>query len=144
MPTRSTIVEPINRELSRAKCVVVLWSSHAVESMWVREQATIGRDRGIVVPVFLERVDLQFGFHDINTYDLSTWNGESQAVEFQRIIDDIVQLVSAAPRPRVGRNAESRIGSAVGQKRGTGPSEKIFLCYRRDDAKLRREGCTTV
>ena len=40
----------IERALNQADCVVVLWSTHAVESDWVRAESDEGRRRGILVP----------------------------------------------------------------------------------------------
>ncbi len=36
----------IEAELSKADAVVVLWSKQSVESAWVRDEATAGRDSG--------------------------------------------------------------------------------------------------
>ena len=113
VPTRSTIAEAINRELARAKCVLVLWSRHAVQSMWVREQAATGRDRGILLAVFIERVDVPSAFHEIHTYDLSTWNGSLDAPAFKQLTEAIQVLVEQSPRPATSpekANPELEIG----------------------------------
>jgi TIR domain len=40
--------------LDRARAVVVLWSQRSVESHWVHDEATRGRDRRILVPLSLD------------------------------------------------------------------------------------------
>jgi hypothetical protein len=44
----------IEEALKRADAVAVLWSSHSVESGWVRDEAAVGRHSGRLVPVLIE------------------------------------------------------------------------------------------
>ena len=46
----------IERELARAGCVVVLWSAHSITSEWVKNEATAGSERGVLLPAAIERV----------------------------------------------------------------------------------------
>ena len=48
----------IERELDQASCVVVVWSQNSVRSEWVRNEATEGQERGILVPVQIDDVRL--------------------------------------------------------------------------------------
>lgn len=43
-------------QLRKARCVVVLWSSHSVGSEWVLHEASIARHKGVLVPALLEPV----------------------------------------------------------------------------------------
>ena len=42
--------EAIEREIDQTRCVVVLWSTSSVASNWVRDEATEGTQRNILVP----------------------------------------------------------------------------------------------
>ena len=42
-------------ELREAQCVVVLWSRQSVQSDWVKGEAEIGKERGVLIPVLIDR-----------------------------------------------------------------------------------------
>lgn len=63
--------DEINREVRSAKCVLVCWSQAAVASEWVRAEASIGRQRGVLAACFLERCDLYPPFNLVHAEDLS-------------------------------------------------------------------------
>src|SRR5215213_11208723 len=44
----------INDALEGAKAVVVLWSTSATASDWVRDEASLGRDRQCLVPLSID------------------------------------------------------------------------------------------
>ena len=48
----------IEEELNAARCVVVLWTSHAVRSRWVKSEASVAADKDRLIPVLLEDVEL--------------------------------------------------------------------------------------
>lgn len=47
----------IEQALAEADAVVVLWSRESVQSLWVRDEAASGRDRGRLVPLSLDGTD---------------------------------------------------------------------------------------
>src|SRR5262245_25886049 len=49
--TGSSFDVVIERELDAAGCVVVVWSKHSVDSEWVRNEATEGSERAVLVPM---------------------------------------------------------------------------------------------
>jgi len=67
--------ETIERELSNAKCVMVLWSNHSVISRWVRTEATYALERGILLPILIDNVAPPLAFKLVQADDLSGWNG---------------------------------------------------------------------
>jgi hypothetical protein len=118
---RSLVAAEIKNQLSCAKCVLILWSHHSVRSMWVRDQANAGRERGALLPVLIEPLDARrevpTEFRDIPYEDLSTWNGDSQAAEFVKLTERIKRMVDSSATP-------VRL-----------PSKTVFVCYRRQDAE---------
>src|SRR5262249_2609828 len=54
----------IEKALSEAKCVIVMWSDRAVQSRYVRDEATYALDRKKLVPVAIENVILLLGLGD--------------------------------------------------------------------------------
>ena len=75
----------IEEALKRADAVVVLWSTTAVHSAWVRDEAAAGRDAGKLVPVRLDAADPPMGFRQYQTIDLSRWKGGQRAGAFDQL-----------------------------------------------------------
>ena len=46
----------LHEELFSARCVVVLWSRNALRSGWVRHEATVAAERGVIVSVIVDDV----------------------------------------------------------------------------------------
>jgi len=76
IPAGQTWRSHIGRALEQARCVVVAWSEHSIQSEWVIEEADDGRERGILVPAFLDPVRPPRGFRAIQAADLSGWSPE--------------------------------------------------------------------
>lgn len=86
--------DAIERELEGAKCVVVLWSSHSIASEWVRTEAAVAAERGVLIPAALDPVKLPLEFRRRQTADLSAWKGESSHDGFQALCEAIGATVS--------------------------------------------------
>src|SRR5262245_48663238 len=76
LETGQTVDEKIQSVLEQAKAVIVIWSKESVKSDWVRAESSIGRERGILVPVMIEPVNIPVPFNLIQTADLIGWNGD--------------------------------------------------------------------
>jgi len=98
----------IERELSAAKAVIVVWTAASVDSAFVRDEAGRARDQGRLVPLSLDRgVKIPLGFGSFQAEDLTAWNGDARAPQ--------VALVEEALRARIeGRSVD---GVAVQSKR---------------------------
>jgi TIR domain len=60
----------INRQVRMAKAVLVCWSPGAVESDWVRAEAAVGRERGVLAAVMVKVCELPTPFNLIHADDL--------------------------------------------------------------------------
>ena len=60
----------IERALKASRCVLVLWSPEAVESEWVREEASFGKNRGVLAAARVAPCQLPFGFSTVHCEDL--------------------------------------------------------------------------
>ena len=94
----------INKALSNADLVVVLWSRTSVESPWVQDEAAVGRDSRRLVPVLIDRVDPPLGFRQYHAVDL-TKRGKAGSTDVlgQAIADRLGATrdrTDAAPAPR--------------------------------------------
>ena len=62
--------DTIERELDSAKCVLVVWSRSSVESEWVRNEASEGLRRGILLPIRVDESAVPLEFRRRQTYDI--------------------------------------------------------------------------
>lgn len=82
----------IEQSLNAADVVVVLWSAHAVESAWVRDEAAAGRDTGRLVPATLDGTLPPLGFRQFQTVDFSRWKGRGKPTELRTLLADIAEI----------------------------------------------------
>ena len=66
----------IHKELYAARVVLAIWSHASVAAPWVKEEATVGKNRGVLVPVLIDEVDPPLGFMMIQAADLIGWQGD--------------------------------------------------------------------
>ena len=76
----------IEQALHNAKCVVVLWSTHALASHFVRDEAEVGRNENKLVPVQISNVELPIGFRGIQTANLVGWTGDVDDPEYRKLV----------------------------------------------------------
>jgi TIR domain/Bacterial Ig-like domain (group 2) len=99
IPAGRTWRSMIEEALRDMRCMVVLWSTHSVDSDWVKEEAEEARALGKLIPVLIEPVKPPVGFRSIQAADLTDWNGSSDALGARQLIADLESLM-AKPRPR--------------------------------------------
>lgn len=85
--------------LEAASAVVVLWSRHSVASHWVRDEATVGRDRARLVPASLDGSEPPIGFRQYLFIDLSKWRGKAEAPEIHAVVQAVQAAVDSKPPP---------------------------------------------
>jgi formylglycine-generating enzyme required for sulfatase activity len=95
IPAGKTFRQVIQEDLDKARCVIVLWSATSVTRKWVIEEASEGEERGVLVPILIEKVRPPLGFRSIQAADLTGWSGETAAPTFLRLRADIETLIGA-------------------------------------------------
>lgn len=101
--------------LDTARAVVVLWSQTSADSHWVHDEATSGRDRGVLVPLSLDGTEPPLGFRQFQFIDVS--KGRLRA-ESDRIVRAVAALHDAPPVPQPAK--PSRIDRRMVLAGGTG------------------------
>jgi hypothetical protein len=86
----------IEDALDEAKCVVVLWSTISVASEWVRNEASEGKRREILVPVFIEPVEAPLAFRLLNGANLIEWQPNAANQEFDKLVERVTELLGQA------------------------------------------------
>ena len=98
--------ETIDKSLTEASAIIVLWSETSIASDWVRYEASAAKSRGTLVPAKVSRCDIPTPFLSVQTVDLLHWDGHEEARPFQQIVKSIRNL----DRPRsITVNGESEI-----------------------------------
>lgn len=88
--------EVIERELDRARCVIVLWSRNSVQSEWVQNEAAEAANRKALVPVRIEDVRPPLEFRRLQTADFLDWQSGFDSPAFDACIQSIELLAEAA------------------------------------------------
>lgn len=94
IPPGKKYSDVIGAELAGAKAVIVLWSSASVASDWVKDEAQEGVNRKILVPALIEKVSPPYGFRQVQTADLSDWDGSASHAELQALVSGVSGLIS--------------------------------------------------
>jgi hypothetical protein len=87
----------IETELSAAKCVIVLWSIHSVESRWVRAEAGEALDKGRLIPVLLDEAVIPLVFRQVQAASLAGWDSDPAHRGFQQLVKAISAVVPPQP-----------------------------------------------
>lgn len=101
IPTGKTWEEVVGAQLKDSGCMVVAWSKVSAERKTVLEEASNGRERGILVPVLFEDMTLPFGFGFIPTLDFKGWRGEPDALAVEHLLEAIEVKIGKPVPPSI-------------------------------------------
>jgi TPR repeat protein len=119
LETGQTFDQKIQSVLEQVKAVVVVWSKESVKSEWVRAESSIGRERGVLVPVMVQPVNIPVPFNLIHTADLIGWNGDRAHKGYQDVVKQLKTLAGKQhvkplrPPPNPGLRSLWRAVAAV-------------------------------
>jgi TolB-like protein len=102
LPPHRAYVEVIRERLDAAKAVLVLWSSEAADSQWVRSEANQAREQRKLVQATLEPVRLPMPFDQVQCVDLAGWP-EDAGPAWEKVVGSIAELVGRPPASEVSR-----------------------------------------
>lgn len=88
--------EVLEAELDKCRCVVVLWSAASVKSRFVKNEANVGDERNILVPVSLDAAQLPLAFRHRQSAQLQEWTGDASYDAFLQLLEGMARHV---PRP---------------------------------------------
>jgi uncharacterized membrane protein YhaH (DUF805 family) len=143
VPPGQSWADYIESKLSQCKVMIVLWSATSTRSQWVREEARMARDRGVLIPVMLDDSPPPFGFGEVQAANLATWRGEPDHAEWRRLVNAInaaagapTRAPHAAPPPRAPQSFAS--APAEGQLSPWGYVQKCLRLYINAQGRARR------
>lgn len=79
----------IESELETAKSIIVLWSENSISSEWVKNEAAVAVERGVLVPAIIENVKLPLEFRRKQTADMVGWDGDLSSRGFYALCDGV-------------------------------------------------------
>lgn len=94
----AAFAKDIESQLEKADAIVVAWSAAANESDWVKDEAVYGRDKGVLIPIRLDKSETPLGFRQYQTLEFEKWRGDADASEVASLLDAVADL-SGAERP---------------------------------------------
>jgi hypothetical protein len=98
IPPGSTWADYIESKLTQCKALIVLWSEHSTKSQWVREEARMGRDKGVLIPVMIDASTPPFGFGELQAANLADWQGQRDTPNWRRFADAVANAAKNPPR----------------------------------------------
>ncbi len=100
--------QEITEIIQKATTAIVLWSKLSVESDFVVDEASLARDRDILIPVKLDDCNVPIGFRSLHTLDLQEWDGNPNDSSLELLIS-AVEKCSAPSKPQLEKNAQSNV-----------------------------------
>src|SRR5215469_8145643 len=82
----STVIE---EEIRTARAVLVIWSSTACQSQWVRAEAELGRGEGKLIQVFIDDSPIPLPFNQYQAADLRRWRGNAAAPQWRKVLASV-------------------------------------------------------
>ena len=146
IPAGRTWRSVLEEALQDMRCMVVLWSTHSIESDWVRDEADEARVRKKLVPVLIEAVNPPVGFRNIQAADLSEWDGSSDAAGVQQLLGDIESMIGKPARKAlepVGKTPE-KIETTTGDETHFKRAEWLNFAQLRAKLKANWKTATTA
>jgi tetratricopeptide (TPR) repeat protein len=83
----------IHTALQAARCVIVVWSHQSIASPWVKDEAQVGQERGVLLPVCIDAVAPPLGFRQLQTVNLTGWRPGSPGAAFAKLVADIATML---------------------------------------------------
>lgn len=98
IPTGGSFNQVIRRELSAAKCAIVVWSEQSVESEWVQAEASEAKTQDKYLPIKINESEIPLGFTQRTYQSLEDWDAGVEHAGFAQLLKDVERLVKRPPK----------------------------------------------
>lgn len=95
IPTGGSFNALIRRELSAARCAIVVWSEQSVESEWVQAEAAEAKKQDKYLPIKINECELPLSFSQRTYQSLVDWDSGIEHAGFSQLLKDIERLVKS-------------------------------------------------
>lgn len=93
IPAGASWDEHVEKAIDDSRCVIVLWSANSVTSRWVKTEARLAVERGVLVPASLDDSKAPLEFRYLETAQLQSWAGDLEDAEFSVLTEGISRHV---------------------------------------------------
>lgn len=109
--------EAIEEQLGAADAVLVLWSTDAVRSEWVRSEANRGREAGKLVQLRIDDCPLPMPFDQIHCIDIGAWTGDHEAPVWRAVLASLHAARNGPAQPGAGshQGGAAQVRSSAGR-----------------------------
>lgn len=98
LPAHRAYGEVIEERLASARAVLVIWSSAAAKSQWVRAEADMARQAGKLVQLRIDNAPLPIPFNQIQCPTLEDWIGDRSAPAWAKVERSVAELIGEEPK----------------------------------------------
>jgi adenylate cyclase len=113
LPAHRAYAEVIEERIEGAKAVVVLWSSEAAKSHWVRAEADAAREAAKLVQASLDGTIPPIPFNQIQCADLNGWTG-GETSGWCKLVGSVTSLAGPAEHdPRATQKKKHAVSICV-------------------------------
>lgn len=118
IPSGDRFSARIGEALEGARAIVVLWSVHSIDSVWVQDEAGFGRDHHRLIPISIDGGEPPLGFRQLQCVKLAKGGAKKNNPEMQRALRAIAEMLDHPPlefpaAPLFDRRAAIIGGSAL-------------------------------
>jgi adenylate cyclase len=108
LPAHRPYAEVIEERIAEAKAVVVLWSTEAAKSHWVRAEADTARAALTLVQASIDGTVPPLPFNQIQCADLKAWDGQPAAPGWRKLVASVTELTGGAAVPEQSARSATR------------------------------------
>ena len=134
IPPGRSYREVIGAQLQSAKCVIVVWSKLSVDGQWVLDEADAGKQRNVLLPMFIDDVEIPYGFRQIEAARLTGWAGDANDHEWTSVLSSVAHFVGrpagGAPKPFVtptARPAAATVSATIPKEKSGGGAGPLLI-----------------
>ena len=96
LPAHKAYTDVTEEHLRAAKAVLVIWTTEAAKSQWVRAETEVARLAGTLVQLSLDGAVPPLPFNQIQCADLNGWSGDTDAPGWKKVLASIADLTGGA------------------------------------------------
>lgn len=108
-----SFADAIEERLGSADAVVVIWSTEAVRSPWVRSEASRALEVGKLVQLRLDAARLPMPFDQIHCADLSAWPVDAGSPHWRAVLDGLAAVTGAQQVAKPAPSAPARLPQEI-------------------------------
>lgn len=131
----------IRAAIDRSRVMIVIWTpaSAGPDGDFVRDEAGLGKQRGVLIPVHMEDTELPLGFGELQSTDLRQWRGSRRDIFYKDLTASIDAKLQGLPLP-VPKGPTRRTMKKVGI--GMVPLLTLGIAYVLNLASIQESACS--